>query len=126
MGEPGLQDAWNQFLVWADDFYGIVAHFLPHSLKSYGFSEIDGIWNLVLACKECNRGTEGKSNKVPELSYLYALNNRNNYYIESHHPLKETIKNQTGKTREEREHFLQTQYNRAIETIPVRWGPLED
>ena len=99
-----------------------VDHFLPHSLKSYGFSEIDGIWNLVLACKECNRGTEGKSNKVPELSYLYALNNRNNYYIESHHPLKETIKNQTGKTREEREHFLQTQYNRAIETIPIRWG----
>ena len=50
---------------------------------------------------------------------------RNNYYIESHHPLRETIINQTGKTEEERRAFLQNLFDKAINIIPVKWKPLD-
>jgi 5-methylcytosine-specific restriction endonuclease McrA len=34
-----------------------VDHFFPHVLKQHNFgSLIDGVWNLQLACKDCNRG----------------------------------------------------------------------
>ena len=35
-----------------------VDHFFPHVLMSRGVPfDLDGVWNLVLACQECNRGT---------------------------------------------------------------------
>jgi hypothetical protein len=38
-------------------------HFLPHTLFARGDLEanLDGIWNLVLSCRDCNRGEKGKS-----------------------------------------------------------------
>ena len=102
-----------------------VDHFFPHILKDYELFEVDQIWNLVLACRECNRGVGGKFEKIPDINYLYSLNKRNNYYIESHHPLRETIINQTGKTQEERRNFLQTMFDNAISHIPVKWKPTE-
>lgn len=102
-----------------------VDHFFPHILKNYGVYEVDQIWNLVLTCKECNRGTGGKFEKIPDIQYLYALNKRNNFYIESHHPLRETIINQTGKLQEDRKQFLQRMFDDAVNNIPVKWKPKE-
>lgn len=102
-----------------------VDHFFPHRLKKHGLKDVDGVWNLVLTCKECNRGEQGKFDKIPELGFLYSLNRRNNCYIESHHPLKETIINQTGKTIEKRQEFLQKYFNNACSLIPVQWSPKE-
>ena len=102
-----------------------VDHFFPHILKNYGVYEVDQIWNLVLTCKECNRGTGGKFEKIPDIQYLYALNKRNNFYIESHHPLRETIINQTGTLQEDRKQFLQRMFDDAVNNIPVKWEPKE-
>ena len=65
-------------------------------LKRMGARNIDQIWNLVLSCKNCNRGEDGKFEKVPDVNFLKLLDKRNNYYVESPHPLRETILNQTG------------------------------
>ena len=102
-----------------------VDHFFPHLLKNFGFFEVDQVWNLVLSCQDCNRGHGGKFEKIPYLEYLYALNKRNNFYIESHHPLRETIINQTGNSQEERIEFLQKMFDVSIGHIPVKWGPNE-
>tara|TARA_B100001059_G_C17775241_1_gene550857 strand:- start:361 stop:1377 length:1017 start_codon:yes stop_codon:yes gene_type:complete len=102
-----------------------VDHFFPHILKDYGLFEVDQIWNLVLTCRECNRGSRGKFEKIPKIFYLEALNRRNNFYIESHHPLRETIINQTGKTDRERRDFLQKMFNNAVSHVPIKWEPSE-
>ena len=64
-----------------------VDHFFPHILKSEGFGElINGVWNLVLSCPTCN-GSGEKGAKVPSLTLLQRLSRRNEYLIESNHPL---------------------------------------
>ena len=61
-----------------------------------------------------------------DISYLEKLHDRNNYYIESHHPLRETIINQTGKTEKERISFLQSFYDEASDIIPSeKWKAKE-
>ena len=90
-----------------------IDHFFPHFLRSHQFENINGIWNLVIACKACNRGNEGKFERIPELQFLERLNTRNNFYIESHHPLRETIINQTGRTDKDRRNYLQNFYNKS-------------
>lgn len=103
-----------------------VDHFFPHRLKdSKEFLNINQVWNLVLSCKECNRGAMGKFDRIPEISFLEILNTRNNYYIESHHPLRETILNQTGRTVRDRNNFLNNFYKDAVNKIPTKWTPNE-
>lgn len=104
-----------------------VDHFFPHILKRMGARNIDQIWNLVLSCKNCNRGEDGKFEKVPDVKFLKLLDKRNNYYVESPHPLRETILNQTGFSRSERRNFLQKFYNFASNQIPstTKWKPKE-
>jgi hypothetical protein len=90
-----------------------VDHFFPHKLKQSGFgSLIDGVWNLVLSCAECNRGTSGKFGRMPKPILVQRLCNRNEYLIESHHPLRETIMLQTGNSVESRKQFLRDFLNR--------------
>ena len=67
---------------------------------------LNGVWNLVLACPKCNRGASGKFARVPATRYLERLEKRNNFLISSHHPLRETLIQQTGQTPEERHRFL--------------------
>jgi hypothetical protein len=100
-----------------------VDHFFPDKLKNFKIYNVDQVWNLVLSCKTCNRGSGGKFEKIAELNYLYLLNKRNNWYIESHHPLRETIIKQTGKSAEVRKDFLQNFYNNAVSIIPAKWKP---
>jgi len=104
-----------------------VDHFFPHMLLQLGLKGLNQIWNLVLSCKECNRGSAGKFERIPDISYLDQLYDRNNYFIESHHPLRETIINQTGKTDDERISYLQSFYNQATDMIPsqIKWKPNE-
>ena len=100
-----------------------VDHFLPHINKRIHSSEgvnINGVWNLVLADSKINIS---KSARLPEIKFLERLYNRNEFYIESKHPLSETIVNQTGKTKEERRKFLQAQYNFALQSSIHTWKP---
>ena len=64
-----------------------VDHFFPWKLKEYGIANpVDGVWNLVISCKDCNRGRGGKSAKVPSINLLARLKRRNDFLISSHHP----------------------------------------
>ena len=103
-----------------------VDHFFPHSLKQVGFGAvIDGVWNLVLACKECNRGTGGKFDRVPTIKLLKRLDKRNEFLISSHHPLRETLMEQTGSTAGERRVFLNDFHDRARASLIHTWEPEE-
>jgi len=100
-----------------------VDHFFPHKLKKQFANlgiNIDGLWNLVLSDQKINNK---KRDGLPHRRYLERLYNRNEFYIESKHPLAETIINQTGKTKEKRRIFLQAQYNLALSYSIHEWEP---
>lgn len=103
-----------------------VDHFFPHSLitrtTNHAFN-INGVWNLVLSCRECNRGANGKFDLVPSRPLLERLHKRNEWLIESHHPLRETIIRQTGSTPEARVSFLQAVHDVARECRIHTWTP---
>ena len=99
-----------------------VDHFFPHALAPVlpGVN-IDGVWNLVLACPECNRGEGGKFARVPAIEYLERLSKRNEFLISSHHPLREAIIAQTGVTESERRSFLARVDREATNVLIHRW-----
>ncbi len=99
-----------------------VDHFYPFSLQKY-FPRINlnGVWNLVLSCKDCNRGEDGKFAHIPSLEYVERLAIRNEFLIASHHPLRETLIRQTGATQQERLKFLRNVDARAHELKAHRW-----
>ena len=108
------------------DDLGDVDHFFPRKLIYHNIAHpIDGVWNLVLACQSCNRGTGGKFDQLPKQRYLKRLHTRNNFFITSHHPLRETLIQQTGTTSKKRAKFLNDNY-RAASTgalINSSWQP---
>jgi hypothetical protein len=115
-------------IVPTDPLLADVDHFLPHTLLVRGGVDdnFNGVWNLVLACRECNRGHRGKSTRVPKIVYLERLHQRNNYLIESHHPLRDTLISQMGLTESARRHFLQQQYSAAKSLLIHEWSPVEE
>jgi hypothetical protein len=86
-------------------------------------ANIDGTWNLVLACADCNRGPDGKFAMVPELRFLARLYDRNEFLIGSHHPLRETLMLQTGATEPERHDYLQNAWTEARGILIHTWRP---
>jgi len=100
-----------------------VDHFFPHINKTihneFG-ANINGVWNLVLANKDVNRN---KSARIPEKRFLQRLFNRNEFYIQSKHPLAETIINQTGNSKQKRIEFLNKQYQLALNSAIITWKP---
>jgi hypothetical protein len=101
-----------------------VEHFIPRVLLQRGVNlPLDGVWNLVLACRECNRGTKGKSTLVPQQRLLKRLDTRNEFFIGSHHPLRETLLAQTGKTRQQRIAFLNSVYQSGLDLLIHTWEP---
>lgn len=101
-----------------------VDHFFPHKLSFCSSGKpIDGVANLVLACKECNRGSSGKFDRLPDIRLLDRLNRRNEYLIKSHHPLRETLMLQTGLTEDSRRSFLQGAYDCASTHLIIKWSP---
>ncbi|MFB3164733.1 HNH endonuclease [Neobacillus sp. 179-J 1A1 HS] len=103
---------------------GDIDHFFPHTLQGQVQINLNGVWNLVLACKNCNRGPNGKFARVPSIKLLERLHKRNTFFIESHHPLRETLINQTGKREDERISFLKAMDSFAINYLIHRWLPL--
>ena len=102
-----------------------IDHFFPHVLlrKKQTSVNLDGVFNLVLTCTNCNRGHGGKFHLVPKLKYLERLNVRNNFLIHSHHPLRDTLINQTGDTDSQRAEFLQARYKEAKSSLVHDWQP---
>jgi 5-methylcytosine-specific restriction endonuclease McrA len=99
-----------------------VDHFLPHALKLlHPELPVDGVWNLVLACGTCNGA---KLARVPGLRYLERLHTRNEFFISSHHPLRETIMLQTGSIESDRRSYLQSVYDEAKQSLIHTWVPL--
>ena len=107
-----------------EDFNTDVDHFFPHKLKQSNLGiNLDGVWNLVLSCKSCNRGPKGKFDRIPSLRLLERLHERNEYLIESKHPLRETLMNQTGAKLNQRVSFLSNVYNKVQLNPATAWEP---
>ena len=113
-----------------DDLLADVDHFFPHLLKPQVATagccrpvNVDGVWNLVLSCPECNRGENGKFAQVPSLELLERLHTRNEYLIGSHHPLRETLIMQTGNTERDRKYFLDKSYRFSKINLIHGWQP---
>lgn len=103
-----------------------VDHFFPWLLKQRGeMPDADGVWNLVLACAACNRGPQGKFVGVPTARLVRWLHERNNWLVESHHPLRETIMLQTGADAESRASFLRARQRIAKDALIHEWEPAE-
>ena len=104
-----------------------VDHFIPFSMRNdskYKFTnKLNEIWNLVLACKSCNRA---KFNYLPDNTFLNKLIIRNSLnFTASHHPLRESILILTGKNIKERNYFHNTVYNEARISNITKWKPEE-
>lgn len=98
-----------------------VDHFIPHTYARYlDKININGVWNLVLACQSCNRE---KLARLPEENFLYDLFTRNEYYIESKHPLAETIIKQSGLDSHSRQSFLKSIYQETLNYSIHKWKP---
>ncbi len=103
-----------------------VDHFFPHRLKQANLGvNLDGVWNLVLACPSCNRGPKGKFDRIPSVRLLERLHQRNEYLIGSHHPLRETLMRQTGAQLNQRVGFLNAIYAKAQLSPAMAWEPHE-
>jgi len=99
-----------------------VDHFFPYTLQRYiPEVNLNGVWNLVLTCRHCNRGEDGKSARVPAVKYLERLYARNEFLINSHHPLRETLMHQTGAQPADRTAFLKSMDAFAINKLIQRW-----
>lgn len=114
----------------ADELLADVDHFFPHLLKPEVANagccrpvNVDGVWNLVLSCSECNRGESGKFAQVPSIELLNRLHTRNEYLIGSHHPLRETLIMQTGSNERDRKYFLDKSYRFSKEHLIHSWQP---
>ncbi|MDV3002522.1 MAG: hypothetical protein N5P05_004177 (plasmid) [Chroococcopsis gigantea SAG 12.99] len=114
-------------LVSGSDNLTQVDHFFPHRLRDY-IKPINGVWNLVLSCRGCNAGKNGKSDRIACLPYLERLHTRNEFLIGSHHPLRETLIQQTGNSEGLRRGFLQRNYTEAQRSLGVNrdncWKPV--
>jgi 5-methylcytosine-specific restriction endonuclease McrA len=98
----------------ASELLADVDHFHPRTLMQVRSAlNLDGVWNLVLACRECNRGIRGKSSRLPQRRFLERLDTTNEFFTTSHHPLWETLISQTAATRQERVSFLNSIYDTA-------------
>ncbi len=104
-----------------------VDHFLPFALRYKEDMlkfDLNGVWNLVLACADCNKGKGGKSGSVPDKVFLERLKIRNNYLIASNHPLSNTIINQTGGNDQIRNSILERLHSNAYTHQKKYWKPL--
>lgn len=86
---------------------------------SYNALRHNEIWNLVLAHSFCN---QNKSDNNPSLSYVKNLIKRNENFIASSHPIKNTLVRLLGTTSALREQKILHDYKYAIGAIPRMWG----
>jgi len=78
-----------------EDDFPDVDHFFPLSMLDIVSARkinANGVWNLVVACKKCNRGESGKFNRPADKIFFDKLLSRNLYYYQEHkHSLKNSI-----------------------------------
>ena len=67
----------------------------------------------------------GKFFAVPSARLIEKLHERNNWLVDSHHPLRETIMLQTGQTTEARASFLRSRQGTATSYLIHEWAPAE-
>jgi hypothetical protein len=108
----------------AGDDRADVDHFFPWAMRAQLMGNINGVWNLVLACKACNRGEGGKFDLAPSLLLIERLHRRNEFLIASHHPLRDALMMQTGTLEEERAAFLQKNYDAGVTHRIACWRPV--
>lgn len=68
-----------------------VDHVYPYSLMTSGSwlgPDLNGVWNLVVACAPCNLA---KSNRIPTETEVRRLIERNEAILASPHPLRRTV-----------------------------------
>lgn len=99
-----------------------VDHFIPWAARDQ-VTNLNGVWNLVLACQSCNRGKEGKFAHIPSQQLLERLHKRNEYFINSHLPLRETLIQQTGSSEAMRRSFLASGWQAARSMLFHIWQP---
>lgn len=104
-----------------EDDVAHVDHFIPFRLRNQVHANLNGVWNLVLACADCNLS---KLDRVPIKTLVLRLMQRNEFLITSHHPLRETLMSQLGHSTRAREEsvgkwWLQA-YQARITTWPAR------
>ena len=98
-----------------------VDHFVPFSLQAYfGELDLDGLWNLVLACVRCNRR---KRHSLAPKQFLTRVDARNEWLLASHRPLRPTLICITGSSPTARRRFLQAVYQEAEEHTRRIWEP---
>lgn len=105
-----------------------IDHFVPLSFQYDNRLDLqlNGVWNLVLSCQDCNRGEgTGKFRRLPSKKFLERLHKRNEFLVNSNHPLKETIIMQSGRHSRERAAFLNTVFEAAGQFLSVDWQPAE-
>jgi len=106
-----------------------VDHVFPltlHQFAEFSSVNLNGVWNLVLACTDCNRRKGGKFARVPSLRYVERLHTRNQFYIESAHPLRETLINQTGLTEPLRRSYLNQMNMQAVARLLHTWESVHE
>ncbi|MEZ9874673.1 HNH endonuclease [Vibrio breoganii] len=85
----------SKFVLSHYDEFADVDHFFPISILSRIGKDVpnpNGVWNLVIACKKCNRGQNGKFDAPPINEYYESLVTRNILFFEEHrHSLKNAI-----------------------------------
>lgn len=98
-------------IITEDDIH--VDHVIPRQ-----FIQHDEVWNLVLAHGFCN---EQKSDFLPSIIYIEKLIKRNEYFIESNHPIKQKLISQLGNTPKKRRETMLRIYEDAKTVLGVTW-----
>lgn len=83
-----------------------IDHVYPFALMkwpSWSGPDLNGVWNLVVACADCNRR---KSDRLPREDEVGRLLERNEWIVGSPHPLSRAIISLTGKGANHRRRFF--------------------
>jgi hypothetical protein len=105
----------NRCFYCGEELYDIVVdHVIPYQALLH-----NEIWNLVLAHDFCN---ENKSDNLPSFHFVENLITRNEYFIASSHPIKDTLVKQLGSTARARRKKAQDEYTYAKGKIRRMWG----
>ena len=90
-----------------------VDHVIPYNALKH-----NEIWNLVLAHSFCN---QHKSDNLPPLQFVNNLIQRNEYFIASSHPIKNTLIELLGATESLRRQTILNNYRYAKGAIVRTW-----
>ena len=105
----------NRCFYCGEKLYNIhVDHFIPWQALKH-----NEVWNLVLAHKQCN---DSKDDNLPPSHFIDNLIARNEYFIASAHPIKDTLIRQSGNTPTQRRLKIINEYQYAKSKIGRIWG----